>query len=1093
MGVLENFELGQEVPAQEEQVGEIERGAWENLFVSMERSFYNIVDLAGTSVRKLSTFSFDEDDPRKKTGVGWIGRHAGKVAADFRERAEDPDLAPETDPELMDKFAELVGTTVPYTVAALAGGAVSAGAGLGVGIGAAVASFASMREDAYRSAINTGATHDEANTEGNIVGGINALIEWAQIGGILRQSKTGAVLLKSITLSARNKAWGSVLKAGGKLSMGMVRNAAEEALEEALQGTTSELVPKLLRGKEIEGGAKGFLGRRAREAGAGALIGGVFSGIGQLGTTAMEAGKAYIPAVQEIEDFNAGVQPEDGQAGITPQDAETDTDLEVLEQTDDVPVDEEQIQEGETESEAQGKDSRIEGNEDVNIIEEIEPDTRKPIEVIIDKIKTAVAGRDIGKIRKVTDKEISQEKAKRTQAFDEVFARAKKAGLSNEDARIEASGKLAGTLPEAVFEPIPDNEVTSEDWDDLRSEVWDDTELQVFEKNNAVQAINELASGIVPNPSNLKILGKIVGPDVSSKIGRDLRTVQQVRWDTAMDLLNLPRTLLVTFDISLMGRQGLLLLADNPKQWAKAWGQSYKAFIDFWGSEQSFTSLIMKEHLTRAGYRFGDRHGLKLTALEGGIGELDERFVSRLARKIPIFGHLIQASERAAVVGMNSLRTQVFDNTVREWEGSGKTSEDYDQLANIVNISTGIGKVGSTNKQRDKRIKAILPIMTAAFFAPMYTKSRFDILGELGIAAKEAVTKGQSISPARKILVRQMTKFVAAGMMAMFLASLMGADVEEDPRSSDFGKIKLGRTRVDVWAGFQQIARTTAQLLSAQGKSLRSGEIYTKNRLDVVGKFIQSKLSPLAGLAVDLASGEDFLGEPLPTFEDKGKLMEYVYSKLAPLVIQDTIEAVQTEGWVGGLSAGAAAFNGIGVQTFERTTQDNLTDLRDKFSIEVYQRTWENIGPLAQKLLRMEEPSIVEQEKIAKFERRNATFDATRQREAGAAVEKKLPDSVMDEMDSLSITVGGLSRTIVRNWRLNAKLYKRYQDDVATKLTKELTKLINSSSYKSWTPATKQRMLDFHISRAKASVRRKIVMDANMSSFEDIRTGVEDD
>ncbi|KKL78538.1 hypothetical protein LCGC14_2023860, partial [marine sediment metagenome] len=98
-----------------QRTGEVERGAWENLFVSMERSFYNIVDLSATSIRKLSTFALEDEDVRKQTGAGWIGRNAGKLAIDFGKKAADPELAPETDPETMDKFAELLGTTVPYT------------------------------------------------------------------------------------------------------------------------------------------------------------------------------------------------------------------------------------------------------------------------------------------------------------------------------------------------------------------------------------------------------------------------------------------------------------------------------------------------------------------------------------------------------------------------------------------------------------------------------------------------------------------------------------------------------------------------------------------------------------------------------------------------------------------------------------------------------------------------------------------------------------------------------------------------------------------------------------------------------------------
>jgi hypothetical protein len=144
-------------------------------------------------------------------------------------------------------------------------------------------------------------------------------------------------------------------------------------------------------------------------------------------------------------------------------------------------------------------------------------------------------------------------------------------------------------------------------------------------------------------------------------------------------------------------------------------------------------------------------------------------------------------------------------------------------------------------------------------------------------------------------------------------------------------------------------------------------------------------------------------------------------------------------------------------------------------------------------MLRASKADIRKQEEVAKYERRNATFDASRQREAGVAVEKKLPDDVMDEMESHMISVNGLSRTITRNWRLNAKLYQRYQDDVAARLNEVLPTLIHSESYQSWNPALQQKMLDFYIRQAKSTVRRRIVMDANMKSFEDVRNGVEDD
>lgn len=1064
MGMLEDFEVGGD------NVAEIERGAWENLFVSMERSFYNIADLSATSVSKL----FDDAGTPE---MNWVSKNLEKFATMAGDARDSEGLARETDPEMMDKFAELLGTTVPYTVAALGGAAAGATVGL-PGVGAALVSFSIMREESYRDAINTGATENEAQIEGYIVGGVNALIEMAQVGGILRQTKTGSVLLKNIGQAARNKTWSAVSKNGMKLGGSMIHNALQEAFEEALQGTVSEGVPKLLRGVEIEGGAKGYLGRRVREAGAGALIGGLFSGMGQLGTVAAAQGKKYLPSRGEVEaDGNIDqIQSEEvDEAGITPPDTQAEIEFS------------EDKQEDSDKSASQTADMIVEGAEISPTADEIIPDTETPFQSAVTKIMTAVKARALGKVRAATEAERSVELAKRTQKSKEARAAVRAEGGTYEEARIAGASELKGELPGAFFDEITEEEMSQEDWAEIEKAIWDDENLQEFEKHNAAKALNELSQGVVPTPSDLRILGNIVGKDVARGMTLDLRTKGQKIWAGFKDVINLPSTLLTTMDVSLIGRQGLFLAARHPKQWFKAWKDSYKAFIDYAGSEEGFTQMAIKESETRAGAAFGDRMGLITTTLDGDFTQLDERFLSNLAKKIPLFGKVVKASERAAVVGMNSLRTSVFDNTVRAWEGTGKTTQDYKELANIINITTGIGKVNT------KKVEQVLPFLTAVFFAPKYVKSRFDVMGELGIAASEALRSGKAISPARKLLVQQAAAFVGAGMTALMLAKLLGADVEDDPRSSDFGKMKFGRTRVDVWAGNQQIARTFAQLWAGKGKSISSGELYNKNRLDIVGKFIQSKLSPAVGLGVELLSGEDFLGKPIPTFEDEGELMTYMLSKLTPLVAQDMVEGVKTEGWMGGLASGAAAFNGIGVQSFERTTQDDLTDLRDRHSRTTYQTDWDQLGPVAQNLLRANNPDIVKQEQVAKYERRNATFDATRQRDAGVAVEETLPDEVRRGMDDVQVTVGGISRTIVRNWRLNAELYQRYQDDVAERLNQILPKLMKSERYASWRPEIKQKMLDFYIRQAKASARRRIVMDANMSSFEDVRTGVEDD
>jgi hypothetical protein len=43
--------------------------------------------------------------------------------------------------------------------------------------------------------------------------------------------------------------------------------------------------------------------------------------------------------------------------------------------------------------------------------------------------------------------------------------------------------------------------------------------------------------------------------------------------------------------------------------------------------------------------------------------------------------------------------------------------------------------------------------------------------------------------------------------------------VEIDPRSTDFGKIKVGNIRWDIWGGFQQWVRVASQLATGERKT----------------------------------------------------------------------------------------------------------------------------------------------------------------------------------------------------------------------------------------------------------------------------------
>lgn len=1059
---------------------EIERGAWENLTVSLERSFYNIVDLAGTSVRKLSTFALEEDDPRKEIGAGWIGRNAGRMAMQAGDLAADPSLAPETDPELMDKFAELLGTTIPYTVAAIGAAAIGGGgaalAGMAAGgikltaaAAAGLMSFSIMREEAYRGAIETGATEREANLEGNIVGGINALLELANLGTILRGSRTGGVILKSIALNARNKAWSQVLKEGGKFTMTMVRSATEEAIQEALQGTTSELVPKLLRGEEIK---PGFWGRRGTEAVGGAVIGTLFSGIGSMAETAISRGDARSPEVKEIEDLTI---EEDIETVSVPGEIEEpvldwDTAYKNLqEELGREPTVSEVQQEMQKESFGRNQKADM-----MNEGPEIDPSGRIDIDITtpLQKFSKLLKGLDISKIRELTKEEVSREKGRRVAAAEKIEKRVfEKTGDIDKTNQVARSA-LRGEYPKTTFKGFTNEQFSKDDWRAMKIAV-QQSDLQFYERLHATDAINKMQNGLIPAPAEMDVLSRVIGSREELVGFAMLGQEKPSRLYTIMtNILNTPTTLLTTFDMSMMGRQGLMTAIRFPKQWGKAFVAQH---IAFWNSPWAQAKLNEQ----RTGHYADTRNaaGLRENTLDGGISTTEQHFYAQWLKRIPLFGRIVAASERAAVVGLNQLRVDIFDSTAVKWEGTNKTKADYKKLADIINHSTGIG----TGKFIDK----YGPLLNAGFFSPRYLLSRFQLVGDGAKAFADIATgKPGAVS---KIVASELIGFVMAGMMVMAMAEAAGAKVERDPRSSDFGKIQMGRTRIDIWAGNQQLVRSAAQLITGQGKSIRSDEIYTKNRLAVFGQFIQSKLSPVMGLGVEILSGKTFLGEPLPDKVDTPEgAIEYAIQKLAPLAIQDTVDAWRFQGKEAAAVAGPLAWYGIGVQTYEPSPLDNLTDIRDHYAMETFGTEWAELGPITQEALEAHRPQIVEQERISKFDRRNAEFNARRQREAGRAVEKALPKKVLREMTLLGVTVGGLSRTLTRGWRLNGELYSKYQKDLANILSKVMPKIMAIEGYNALPYDIKVEMVEGVLRESKIAIRNNIIVNANLKDVERI-------
>ena len=492
---------------------------------------------------------------------------------------------------------------------------------------------------------------------------------------------------------------------------------------------------------------------------------------------------------------------------------------------------------------------------------------------------------------------------------------------------------LAGELPSRVLK-FAEQPLTSDELygliDKLRFTPLKAT-FQTFDRLNTWTALEELVlRGKIPRDFELELFERFFGKEFTQAI-RAHRPFSAKALQVSLEAINAPRALMATLDMSAPLRQGILLAPSQPRQYLASWGPMVRA----WSSEK-YARMVDDAISSGPGYTRRAQAKLFKANLYGEAAPLiarEEAVVSRALSKVPG----VRASERAYVTFLNKLRADSFDAIVDNAAKAGRELDDefMHSVARYVNIASGRGSVLGHD--------AAALIMNATFFSPRFLMSRLQL-------PTTAVT-----GTARVQALRGMVSYAGALATALYLSHLAGAEVELDPRSSDFGKMKIGNSRYDFGGGYLQLVRLGAQLSTGEKKSLSDGDVRDIANNPVASRFIaawyfaRSKFSPTAGSAVDLATGRTFSGEELGAHGIDKELLRY-----APLAMQDIMEAIELEGGMLGFAKGAPSIFGAGVTTFKTTGDVRQEVAQEKFgkdyeSLEVGFQKEVNADPRVQK------------------------------------------------------------------------------------------------------------------------------------------------
>jgi hypothetical protein len=387
------------------------------------------------------------------------------------------------------------------------------------------------------------------------------------------------------------------------------------------------------------------------------------------------------------------------------------------------------------------------------------------------------------------------------------------------------------------------------------------------------------------------------------------------------------KSIKASFDVSFLRQLQSTALAGQKKSFFDAMKSGYQIFF---GKKIGWADTLMAELLTRpnalAGRysQFGVEVGIKEEAFP-------ESWVSQAIGEKQL--NLFRRSEEAFNVAIQTARADMFDSMWEATNGDVKLLKEQ-QVGKVINLLTGRG--WSVKDQETQRI------INNLLFAPKWLASRVQLLLDtrfLLMSGNKVTVDGKSVLTPQGLRAKAaLFNVILIAMVAAGRKYLWGDKYEEntdigtalDPRSSDFGKVIIGRTRFDLTAGTASLITLAARLWT-QETTTAQGNTKPIKTADLVFNFLSGKSSPGIQLATNIqhairTGGEfvDYRGKPLK-WETGADWRENLADWLLPISLTGgIIESFTTpsesrdSGYWGMVIGLVADFIGIGSNTYEK-------------------------------------------------------------------------------------------------------------------------------------------------------------------------------
>ena len=424
------------------------------------------------------------------------------------------------------------------------------------------------------------------------------------------------------------------------------------------------------------------------------------------------------------------------------------------------------------------------------------------------------------------------------------------------------------------------------------------------------------------------------------------------------------RGLRAGIDFGFMGINTLPLLFTRPQAYAQTWKRAMTSL-----KETNYQAFMAKnidkfDDMTQMGITLSGHSTDIYDALKGssgslgimgktpGIGKVAERLISPVQTRL----------ERSFYASLDSARMSLYDFYSPLWAGleGAERLAMRNSMSEFINFSTGgysSARQGITPTQRDIESGWI-------FFSPRYTRA------SLALVAK-AFSGDVGGVEARRIMNNALTVAIPT---YIHTANALGQEPNLDPTSGSFLSVKINGDLVGPATFFRQLATLTARLIEDPEAIAfmddRPGITY-KDRVfnHPIVKFLRGRTPLGTGLAVDIATGSDFMGNEIEGTVDWA---QHTGTMALPFWAENIAFGDPYKAGVAGVVSEI-----LGARSFPESPYNKRTDLRDSLAMEKFDTEWKLLTNNEKRLIELETPVLKEYDELIREMRkgRDQGFD----------------------------------------------------------------------------------------------------------------------